>query len=586
MRTALVTILTRERGPVTSSVAVLLLLLSDLALGMHTVGSSLLSALQTLLVLPWAMQVFRLEPDERARSRLSRLRIVAVHLITLALVGICLVNKFWVLRYAHRYGASHYVDAYRTYSVGASVFFLVGLFARGSRLGRLLGASADHPARLMFVSFGLATTLGGFVLTLPQALVRIADASFVDGLFTAASAVCVTGLSVNEIARTYTFFGQAVILGLVQIGGLGIMVLSSFFALLAGTKLRVRSSAVLAEMIDAESLASIKRNVLAIVLYTLSLELVGAALLYGTLRAESTLPDSPGGLLWSAVFHAVSAFCNAGFSLYEGNWSPFVASYAPSLVLASLVLLGGLGFPVLDELARRFVARVRRRRPPRLSLHARVVLVTSASLLVGSTIALLLLESSASMRALSWPGRVHAAFFHAASLRSGGFAVVDFGAVRPATLAIACIVMFIGGSPGSSAGGIKTTTFATLVAAFRAEVRGERALRLFDRTLPEPVVRRAFGVTFFAVLLLAAMIVALLMVESAEPLALIFEAVSAFATVGLSTGITATLTVPGKLVLVFAMFVGRIGPMTFALALARRERALPYALPEERVSIG
>ncbi len=573
-------ILERARGPISATSAVAILLLADIVLGIRPYVSVLLTVAQSLLVLPWALTVFALEEDERVRPLARRVRIVAVHLITLALVALCLVVKGVVLNEAGTHGAARYLGAYRTYSAGATVFFLVGFFARGSRLGRFFGSVAEHPARLMAISFGLAATLGGFTLTLPQALRRIDDASFIDGFFTATSAVCVTGLSVNDLASTYTFFGQAVILLLVQAGGLGIMVLSSFFTLLAGTRMRVRSSAVLAEMIDADSLAGIKRNVIAIVSYTLLIEAVGACLLFLALPAASS------ERLWHATFHAVSAFCNAGFALFPGNFAPFVTSWPPCLLIGALTTAGGLGFPVLDELGQRVVDRLRRRRPRKLSLHARVVLGMSATLVATMTCAFLVLESTNSMRHLPYHARLLAALFHAIATRSGGFATIDFGTVGPATLAVCCIAMFIGGSPGGAAGGIKTTTFATLLATFRAEVRGEKGPRLFDRSPPNAVVRRAIGVTFFAASLLAVIIVALLVLEPLEPLALVFEAVSAFATVGLSTGITASLTVPGKLVLIAAMFVGRIGPMTFALALATRMHCLPYDLPEERISIG
>jgi trk system potassium uptake protein TrkH len=447
----------------------------------------------------------------------------------------------------------------------------------------------------MTLSFGLAATLGGFALTLPQALRRIGDASFLDGLFTATSAVCVTGLTVNDVAETYSPFGQALILLLIQVGGLGIMVLSTFFAVLTGARLRVRSSAVLAEMIDADSLAGLRRSVVAIVVYTVVIEAAGAVALHAAFEdfPEVALPhdhphplSGPGGRWWAAVFHSVSAFCNAGFSLFDSSLVPMASSWTVLPVIMVLIICGGLGFPVLDELRRHGCARLRRRRPPRLSLHARVVLGTSAGLIGAFTVVFLVLEWNGAMRHLPWHARVLSALMQSVSTRTAGFNTLDFGAMQPATLLLTCVAMFIGGSPGSTAGGVKTTTFATLHAVFMAELRGEHRPRLFDRVVPAAVARRAIGVAFLGATLAATVVVALLLVERQEPLRLIFEAVSAFGTVGLSTGITPDLGPAGRVVLIFAMFAGRIGPMTLALALAAKQRPHAHELPEERLAIG
>jgi trk system potassium uptake protein TrkH len=576
-------------------VAVLLVALVDAAVAITPVVSWTLTVATALLALPWALLTLRLDPGERRASLLRRARILGVHVVTFALVGLCLFEKGLVLDQAARYGERYYIASYRTYTGGAAAFMVLGLLSRGSRLSRFLVAAAEHPARLMTLSFGLAATLGGFALTLPQALRRIGDASFLDGLFTATSAVCVTGLAVNDIAETYSPFGQAVILLLIQVGGLGIMVLSTFFAVLTGARLRVRSSAVLAEMIDADSLAGLRRSVVAIVVYALAIEAAGAVALYGAFQAfpEVAFPhDHPhplagaGDRWWAAVFHSVSAFCNAGFSLFDQSLVPMATSWPVLGVVMALVVTGGLGFPVLDELRRHLALRLRRRRPPRLSLHARVVLATSAGLVLAFTAVFLVLEWNGAMRHLPWHARVLAALFQSVSTRTAGFNTVDFGAMAPATLLLTCVAMFIGGSPGSTAGGIKTTTFATLHAVFMAEIRGEQRPRLFDRRVPAPVARRAIGVSFLGVTLAALVIVALLLVERHEPLRLIFEAVSAFGTVGLSTGLTSDLGPAGRVVLICAMFAGRIGPLTLALALAARQRQLSHELPEERLAIG
>ncbi|WP_437338570.1 TrkH family potassium uptake protein [Sorangium sp. So ce394] len=584
----------------------------DLALAITPRASAALTVVETLLVPAWVAAVVSLE---RLRKALAGARVearrprLALFLLAFVLLLACLGEK-WLLvlgQPAEVLGqpveavgqpaaapGQRGVALYRTYTVLAFLVALGGLLGRRP-LERLLAAAAEHPARLMMMSFAVATLLGSFLLTLPQSLRDIAHASFIDGLFMSASAVCVTGLAVHNVAATYTPFGQAVLLLLVQVGGLGIMVLSTFFAIVAGRRLRLRDAAVMAEMIDAESFARLRRNVAAIVLFTLFIEAVGAlALLFSFLPhhqiASGPVPGEPlsgaGDHLWAAVFHSVSAFCNAGFSLFGGGLVPLVGSPAVSAVVAALVILGSLGFPVHDELLSRIRLRLRGERPPRLSLHSRVVLLATAALLVAGTAGYLLLEARRSMAGLSWPVKVMASFFQSAMTRSAGLNTVDYSLMGPATWMLACILMFIGGGPGSTAGGVKLTTFAALLAALRAELRGEEAPRLLGRTLPAATVRRALGVAFLSMVLVAGLLLVLLVLEPHNPMGLALEAVSAFATAGLSANITPSLSAPGKLAITVAMFIGRIGPLTLALALANQARARSYRLPEERVGIG
>jgi trk system potassium uptake protein TrkH len=447
----------------------------------------------------------------------------------------------------------------------------------------------------MVTSFGLLALFGGVLLTLPQSLRDPSQASLVDGLFTATSAVCVTGLAVNVIPQAYTPFGQGVLLVLIQIGGLGIMVLSAFFAIVVGQRMQARATAVMAEMIDADSFTSFRRTVLTIVVSTLVVEALGALALYGLFSQyydagfgpdEGTPLSGPGDLRWAAVFHAVSAFCNAGFSVFRDGLVPFVGSPAVCLVIMTLIVVGGIGFPVLDELARVAYERVRGRRPRRLSLHARAVLLTTAALLVSGALLFLPLEWSASMAHLSLPSKLLAALFQSVTLRTAGFNTVDFAAMRPATLFVACVYMLVGGSPGSTAGGIKTTTLFVMVAALRAELAGHAKPRMLDRSLGQSTVRRATGLAFLSVLLISGILFVLLLVEPTEPHKLLFETVSAFGTVGVTAGVTPGLGVLGKVVIMFAMFVGRVGPMTLALALAARAGRQSIELPEERLVIG
>jgi trk system potassium uptake protein TrkH len=517
---------------------------------------------------------------------------VGARLVVCSLVLAVIAAKWFAVLTA--FGDAPLPASYKSYTALLVLLMVLGITLRGERVARWVAASAGHPARLMALSFGLTSLLGAFLLALPFSVRRASDVSLLDSLFMSMSAVCVTGLATVNIADTYSFVGQLVICALIQIGGLGIMVLTAAVTMLAGRRLDVKSTAVLAEMVDARSLADLRRTVLMIVGYSLAFEAVGAAILYtqfsGVAEIERTGGEAgglagAGGPLWAAIFHAVSAFNNAGMSVFRDGLAPVAGSPLTCQTVVLLVVLGGIGFPVIHELMLRAMTRLRGQRPVRITLHTRLALATTAMLLGGMALAYLALESSASFQKLGFFDRLNAAIFQSASARTAGFNVVDIGLMRPATLLLTCFAMFVGGSPGATAGGIKTTTLAVLFAAFRGELRRVRA-RLFDRAVPDPVVQRAMGVAFLSTSLVVAIVFLLLLTEKHPPLAILFETVSAFSTTGLSTGITPLLSAPGKLLIVGTMLIGRVGPLTMALALSAGARPPAYELPEERVMIG
>jgi trk system potassium uptake protein TrkH len=445
----------------------------------------------------------------------------------------------------------------------------------------------------MALSFGTVSLLGALLLALPVS-VRAGDVSMLDSLFMSMSAVCVTGLTTVNVADTYTFAGQLVLCVLMQIGGLGIMVLTAAITMLVGRRLDLRSTSVLAELVDARSLANLRRTIFIIIGYTLLFEAIGAVLLYTEFAAlpevertgaEPGRLSGAGSAAWAAIFHSVSAFCNGSLSNFREGMLPLSGSPAVCQTIAVLIVLGGLGFPIIQELVFRAVARARRRRSPRMTLNTRVALATTGLLLGVMAVAYLALESSASFAKLGFLDRVNAAVFQSACARTSGFNVVDVAAMRPATLLLTCLAMFVGGDPGSAAGGLKTTTVAVLFAAFRGQLRRRRP-RLFDRTVPHKLVRRAMGLAFLSTILVGAIVFILLLTEKHAPIAILFETVSAFSTTGMSTGITATLSAPGKLVIALTMLIGRVGPLTMALALSAGAREPAYELPQESVLIG
>jgi trk system potassium uptake protein len=486
-----------------------------------------------------------------------------------------------------------YAGTYRVMSVTVTLAGVLLILGGAHRLARYFAAFAEHPARQTALSFLGLAALGSFLLTVPICVRDPRHVSFLNALFMATSAVCVTGLAVYDIGAEYTVWGQGVLLALVQVGGLGIMVLSASLVVLAGRKLRARSSAVLAEVLDTESVASLRGNIRRIVLLTLSIESVGALLLYFAMARHAAFSEgSPfanepsGRLVFAAVFSAVSAFCNAGFALTADNLVPFVSSYEVCTIVMVLITLGGLGFPVLSELSHRGLSRLRRRRIERLTLHTRVVLLGSVVLVVGIAAILLVLEWNQALSHLAWHDRAFAALFQSVTLRTAGFNTVSFATFTNAGLLIAMLMMFIGASPGGTGGGMKVTTFVVLFATLRAELRGADEPVLFDRLLPAATVRRAIAVAFTSVVVLTSSVILLLLSESHDPLRLAFEAMSAFGTVGLSVDLTPKLSAIGKLIIILTMLTGRVGPLTVALAASDRNQRIHHRRPHERVLIG
>jgi trk system potassium uptake protein len=564
---------------------------ADFAWPMQRPLSSFLLAAQSLLSVPWA--VFLLRGGAARNLGTQGLEVWAFRLSMLALGGIVLSARWWLWFESGDGARDFFVGSWRSYGVALLLIQGVGTLGQGLGFSRFVTLVSVHPARLIVLSFGAVGVIGGLLLSLPVSLLRVHELSIVDNLFMAFSAVCVTGLSVNNLASTYTWFGQGVLCVLVQVGGLGIMVLSAAIAALMGQRLRVKSSAVLAEVVDADSIADLRRVIAGIFVSTFLIEGVMALVFYWRFSASAALPINPGGpgagttaeVVWAAVFHAVSGFCNAGFSSFEAGLVPYVGDPVVMGGVTSLIVLGGIGFPVIHELAARAARSGIRRRSERMSLHARVSLSATALLLSGMTIAYLVLEWRGAFAPLRWYERLLAALFQSASCRTAGFNVVDLGVMQPATLMLTCVAMFVGACPGSCAGGIKTTTVAVLFAGLRSELRS-RPAHLLDRALPPATIRKAVGVVFVSSGMLSLALFLLLLVEPHAPLELAFEAFSAFSTTGLSTGVTPKLSTAGKVLVLLTMYVGRIGPLTLALAISGRSEAPPVQLPSERVLIG
>ncbi|MCG3137336.1 MAG: hypothetical protein HJJLKODD_01180 [Phycisphaerae bacterium] len=499
------------------------------------------------------------------------------------------------------------------------ILLQLGLLAVG--IFRRMQGSPDEPAnrlmpaRLLLTSFVLLIFAGGTLLNLPLAMsyekrhedLHYANWRVLNHYFTATSAVCVTGLVIYDSGEDYSFFGQMVILGLIQLGGLGIMTFGSVFGLLLGQQLSLRDQLVLRDAFGREAIGHISSLVKFIVLSTLVCESAAAMALYNMWPVEMTEPATR---WWWSIFHAISAFCNAGFALDSSNLVVFRGCWQVYGVIAPTIVLGGLGFPVLAEVTSWCWARIRRlwrqwHSPVAgsplivrtLGLHTRLVLLTTAGLVVAGTIAIWVCETipttgqhtdSAVMSQMSSGARLAAAYFQSVTCRTAGFNAAAHSEqdLAPGTILVSGILMFIGGSSASTAGGIKTATLAVLLLSAYAALRKRQHVEIFRRRIPLPTITQATVVTVGSLSLVIVAGVIMSCTESISLTALLFEILSAHGTVGLSLGITTQLTAIGKIIIMLVMLAGRLGPLTLLVALAGSEQKSGYSYPTGQVMIG
>ena len=437
-----------------------------------------------------------------------------------------------------------------------------------------------HPAQAVATGFALTVLIGAALLSLPIAKAGPGGASIAEAIFTATSAVCVTGLTVVDTATFWTPFGQIVILLLIQVGGFGVMTFASVVGLAVVRRMSLRSRVTAASEVRSVGLEDVKGLVLGVVTISLVVEGVVAVLL--SLRFLFGYGEPFGRAIWLGVFHAVSSFNNAGFALFSDNLIGYAVDPFICLPIAAAVILGGLGFPVIVQLRKHL------RSPLQWTMNTRIVLAGTVTLLVAGTVYITAVEWSnpATLGPLDWPAKVLVGFFQSVQTRTAGFNSIDVGAMDSASLLGMDVLMFIGGGPAGTAGGIKVTTFAVLYFILVAEIRGDGVVNVFGKRLSRAVHRQAITLVLLAVFVVTASTAALMLLTDIGLDALLFEVISAFGTVGMSTGITAGLPPAGQAILILLMFIGRLGPITFASALALREHPPAYELPKERPIIG
>jgi trk system potassium uptake protein TrkH len=445
---------------------------------------------------------------------------------------------------------------------------------------KLYQSIAISPPRILVLGFAAIILLGAGLLMLPFSHANGDTPRFIDALFTATSATCVTGLVVVDTGTYWSTAGQIIILSMIQIGGLGFMTMATLFAIFLKRRISLKERLVLQEAFNQTSIEGIIRLVRKVVLYALTIELVGAVLF--SIRFMFDMPV--GEAIFKGIFHAVSFFNNAGFDIMGEYRSlvDYVGDPLVNIVTMLLIILGGLGFVVLADL-------VEIRNPRRkLSLHSKVVLSMSGFLIVFGAMVILLFEytNGNTMAPLGFGEKLLSAFTQSVSPRTAGVNTLNLAGLRQATQFFIVILMFIGASPGSTGGGIKTTTFTALVGAVIAMVRGKEDVVLFQYRLAQERVYKALTVTLFAFGLVMIATMILSTTEDRTFLVILFEVTSAFGTVGLTLGLTTQLTLAGKIIIILMMFIGRLGPLTLTYALGPKKGRALYRNAEGKIIIG
>jgi len=429
------------------------------------------------------------------------------------------------------------------------------------------------------------------LLSLPISTAGNQSPGIIDSLFTATSATCVTGLIVKDTGSFFSPFGRLVILCLIQAGGLGIMTFSTMFAILLGRKLSISHNMTIKSALGQTRIEGLRRLIFYIIAFTFCVEAIGTISLY--FRWRATTGWSALLTLERALFHAVSAFCNAGFSLFRNSLSGFASDWVTLTIVGALIIIGGMGFIVFLDIPKlKFWRQDRRLIASRVSLQTKIVVLVTLLLIIAGALGIYFLENNSALYGMSFAEKARTCLFTSITPRTAGFNILNTATLRPATLFMLIILMFIGASPGSTGGGIKTVTFGIVVAALYSMFRNEDRINLFGRTIPKETYRRAAVIIFLALCVVVGSTFLLSATESAAAqsshyfLGILFESTSAFGTVGLSTGITPNLTPIGKLIIMLTMFVGRVGPLTLALAIAMRRGKTVFRYPEETLMVG
>ncbi len=466
-------------------------------------------------------------------------------------------------------------------------YFFIFMLIEISKAGKFLSSLSLGPSALMLLSFILLIFTGSLLLIMPEMTQN--GIRYIDALFTSTSACCVTGLTTVGTVSTFTLKGKFIIMLLIQFGGINIISFATFFATFSKSSSGLKNQSILKDMLNVEKLSSTRSLLREIIYFSIGIELIGAILIY-LYWTHADMYASQGETIFSSLFHSVSAFNNAGFSLWTNNVFDHVVKeqYFVQLIIMFLIFFGGLGFMAMQDIFEPSNIRARRKfKWKKLKLSTRVALSTSLALILIGAAFFFLLEYNKSIGGENFAGKVMASFFQSVSSRTAGFNSVDMSLIGQPMLIIFIILMFIGASPGSTGGGIKTTTFYVLFKSAMATLRGRKHIEINKSTISFTYVDQAYTIVLFSISLIFLSTFFLSITESdVDFLNLLFEEVSAFGTVGLSTGITPTLSDAGKTIIIVSMYVGRVGTLTLGVAIAKKTLTNRYKYSHGNILIG
>lgn len=477
----------------------------------------------------------------------------------------------------------------RWYVISMHLYMLVLVGMEILKYGQKLLNLKIKPGLLFSASFMVLIMAGSGLLMLPEMTSTGESMGLLNAVFTSTSATCVTGLIVEDTATFFSLKGQLLLLIMIQLGGLGILSFASFFALFVKRGLGIRQQTALQDMLSTDSLFNARDLLRQIILYTFTIELVGAFLIYATWSPEIQF-HSFGHKVYYSVFHSISAFCNAGFALFSNGLMEkgVITSYMQHMVIIVLILLGGIGFPVLRDLTSISRLRERMRKPwMKWKMSTTVAIYATLLLMIGGAVIFYFLERDNTLKGLQPLEAVVTALFQSVTARTAGFNTVDMGAMTNATTVMFIFLMFIGASSGGTGGGIKTSTFFVILLAGYSTIRGKKVLHFRGKTIPQELLNKAYSLFIFGASWVLFMVFCLSISEpDMNIMSIVFETVSAFGTVGVSTGITAALSPMGKVLIVLTMFIGRVGLLTLAFALSSPVASNNYKYPNTHMMIG
>ena len=435
------------------------------------------------------------------------------------------------------------------------------------------------PSQILFFSFILIIFIGTILLLLPISQGSEGNLSFFEALFTATSSLSVTGLSVVDISRAYSKFGQTIILVLIQLGGLGVMTFSSVFMLLIGRRIKYHEKKILMENLNRDSLDNIVDFIVKLIKIVFLIEFIGAIFLLIRFKQDMALLDA----IFYSIFHSISAFCNAGISIFPDNLLSYSDSIIINFTISSLIIIGGIGFAVIYS----FIDKIKDRKKESTLTTKVAVRITIWLLVIGFFVIIITeYNNPETIGTMSFFDKIMASFFQSATVRTAGFYTISVDKLMPGTRYLFYLFMFIGASPGSTGGGVKTTTFGVIIYSIIAIIRNKKDVTIINRRISWHIINRALAILVISISYVSVITFAILIFEERDLIDIIFETMGAFSTAGFSTGITPTLHDFSKILLMLTMIIGRLGPLTFAIALGEELKVAKYRYPRENILIG